>query len=51
MAFIMQSIFEARIERLIEKRDDAIRRKDHDTAWKMNMKIDKNVHRLTVFNY
>lgn len=51
MATVVQSIFEARIERLTLKRDEAIRRRDYHTAWLMNMKIDKNINRLAAFNY
>ena len=51
MAFIAREIIQARIERLIEKRDDAIRKGNYDKVWQMNMKIDKNMNRLVTFSY
>ena len=50
MFFIAQYIIEARINNLISKRDAAIQHKDYDTAWVTNMKIDKNIYRLSVFS-
>ena len=51
MAFIAQSIIEARIDKLIERRDNAIRNKDYSKVWVLNMKIDKNRNRLVSFSY
>lgn len=51
MMYIVRLIIEDRIDNLIKKRDDAIRREDYDRAWKLNMKIDKNVNRLIRCSY
>lgn len=51
MFYIARLIIEDRIERLTQKRDDAIQRKDYDKAWKLNMKIDKNVTRMINCSY
>lgn len=51
MIFILQTITESRIRRLIDKRDIAIRNKDYDQAWLYNLKIDKNINRLTTLSY
>lgn len=51
MAFIAREIIQARIERLVEKRDEAIQKKNYKKAWEMNMKIDKNMNRLVSFSY
>lgn len=45
--YIARDIIEARTRSLIKKRDDAIRNKDYDKAWVLNMAIDKNVSRVT----
>ncbi len=49
MAYIVSSIIEARINNLIVKRDDAIRRRDYERAWMLNMSIDRNINRLIAF--
>lgn len=51
MAFIAREIIQSRIEKLIEKRDTAIRHKDYDKVWRLNMKINKNVNRMISFSY
>ena len=51
MMYMARLITEARTNRLIEKRDQAIRNKDYDSAWKLDMKINKNVNRLISFSY
>ena len=51
IADIVAMIVENRIESLIRKREDAIIKKDYDRAWKINMKIDKNVCRLGSLTY
>lgn len=43
---ILREIVQARTERLIEKRDVAIRNKDYRKVWILNMKIDKSVNTL-----
>lgn len=49
MAYIVSSIIEARINSLIRERDQAIRDKDYDRAWRMNMKISNNISRLIAY--
>ena len=51
MATIMRTIIEARINRLTEKRDEAIKRKDYDRAWVLNMAIDNAINRLITYSY
>ena len=51
MLFIMRTIIEAKIDNLIRKRDEAIRNKDYDRAWVLNMKIDKYVTRMINVSY
>lgn len=51
MAFIAREIIQSRIERLVEKRDNAIKNKDYKKVWQLNMKIDKNMNRLVSFSY
>ena len=51
MGFIARAIIEAKIDRLMEKRENAIRNGDYDQAWKLSMEIDKNVTRLIKFSY
>lgn len=51
MAFIAREIIQNRIERLIEKRDEAARNKNYNRVWELNMKIDKNMNRLVTFSY
>ena len=48
---IVREIIQARTERLIEKREEAIRHKNYKQVWILNMKIDKNVNRLISFSY
>lgn len=47
---LAREIVHSRIERLIEKRDAALRNKDYKKVWILNMKIDKNVNRLISFS-
>ena len=51
MAIIAQAIIEAKIGRLTRKRDEALKRKDYDQVWILNMSIDKNINRLVSFCY
>lgn len=51
MLFIINSIIEARIEYLIQKREEAIQKKDYDKAWILRLKIDKNISRLSRCSY
>lgn len=51
MAFIARGIIQNRIERLVEKREDAMKNKDYKKVWELNMKIDKNMNRLVSFSY
>lgn len=51
MAYIACAILEAKIGRLTQKRDEALKSKNYDRAWKLNMEIDKNINRLTSFCY
>ena len=51
MAYIARAIIEAKIDKLTQKRDAAIRNKNYDRAWKLNMEIDANINRLISFSY
>lgn len=51
MIYIIRLIIEDRIDRLTQKRDEALQRKDYDRAWKLNMKIDNNINRLIRCSY
>lgn len=51
MFIIARAIIEARIDRLIQKRDDAIRNGDYDRAWVLRMEIDKYVTRMVNVSY
>ena len=51
MAFVAREIIQTRIERLIEKREEALRNNDCRKVWILNMKIDKNMNRLVSFSY
>lgn len=51
MAFIAETIIGAQISNLIKRRDDAIRRKDYDRVWMLNMRIDKSINRLVRNSY
>ncbi len=44
--YIGRNIIEARINRLIARRDLAFANKDYEKAWILNQAIDKNVCRL-----
>lgn len=46
MCYIARTIIEARIHSLIKKRDTALRNKDYEQAWIINMAIDKNRNRV-----
>lgn len=48
---IVCNILETRINHLIENRDEAIQNEDYDRAWKLNMRIDKNINRLVTNSY
>ena len=45
MAYIVSKIFEARINSLIKKRDEAIRNRDYERVAILNMKISNNINR------
>jgi len=49
--YIARELTEARINSLIRKRDTAIRNKDYDRVWKINMAIDRNIYRLSGLTY
>ena len=51
MAYIFCSIIEARINRFIEKRDKALRNKNYDRVWVLNMKIDNAINRMSTYSY
>lgn len=51
MAYIAEVIIGARIRSLTERRDEALRRKDYDRVWELNMKIDRNINRLVRNSY
>lgn len=51
MAAIARAIIEARIDKLIMKRDEAIHNKDYGQAWILSMKIDNNINKLISFSY
>lgn len=51
IAAIATMIVEARINSLIRKREIALRKKDYDRVWKINMAIDRNVCRLGGLTY
>lgn len=51
MAFIAREFIQNRIERLVEKRDEAVKNKNYKKVWELNMKIDKNMNRLVTFSY
>ncbi len=44
--YIGQNVIEARVNRLIRKRDRALANKDYKKVWILNNAIDKNVCRL-----
>ena len=48
---IVCNIIEARIINLIKKREDAIRKKDYERAWILDMRITKNMNRLVTNSY
>lgn len=49
--YIAREIIEARINSLIKKRDAAVKCRDYDRAWKLNMAIDRNIYRLSGLTY
>lgn len=51
MMYIARVIIEDRIVNLTKKRDEALRRKDYDRAWKLNMKIENNMTRMINCSY
>lgn len=51
MMYIVRLFIEARIDKLITKRDEALQKKDYDRAWKLNMKIDNNINKLIRCSY
>jgi hypothetical protein len=51
MATILRSIIETRINRLTEKRDAALKNKDYNQVWVLNMKIDNAINRLFTYSY
>lgn len=51
MAFIACTIIENKINNLMRKRDVALKHKDYDRVWKLNMEIDNCVNRLTTWSY
>lgn len=48
---MIAAIVEARINSLIRKREIALRKKDYDRVWKINMAIDRNIYRLSGLTY
>ena len=49
MRYILQTIMEAKINRLVREREIAIQGKDYDRVWALNLKINKEKNRM--FSY
>ena len=51
MFTIARAIVEAKIDRLIQKRENAIKNGDYEQAWILRIKIDKYVTRMINLSY
>ena len=51
MLIIIRAIIEAKIDRLIQKRENAIENGDYERAWLLRMEIDKYVTRMINVSY
>lgn len=51
MGAIARAIIEAKIERLIEKREKALQKEDYDRVWILNLEIDKHISKLISYSY
>lgn len=48
---IMEPLFVAKIERLINRRNKAMLKGNYDKAWKLDLLIDRNRNRLVTCTY
>ena len=51
MFIIARAIIEAKIDRLIQKRENAIKNGDYERAWILRLEIDKYVTRMINLSY
>ena len=51
MSIIARAIVEAKIDRLTQKRANAIENGDYELAWLLQLKIDKYVTRMINLSY
>lgn len=51
MAFIARLITEAKIERLYRERNYALRNKDYDRVWAINMQISNCMNQMVTLSY